>query len=261
MRGTYIGRDRMLVDVAYGGMLIVPSEDFSLMPILTTTGVLEAPLTKFFLAQVKPGHTIVDIGANVGYFTVLAAKLVGAKGRVIGYEANPHTFRVLQDNLALNWLTDQEIILRNEAAYSENTHITFHASAKFVGDSSIYERPASDNYVDEVTSIQVPGVRLDDALRRVEKINLLKIDIEGGEFHAFTGMMDMIRSRKIERIAFEWNKIMLGADAPKFASILREIQDSCGGVLHVLNDEGFPSPVSLEALEQVPWYPFAVIEF
>src|SRR4051794_33151645 len=127
MRGTYIGRDRMLIDLAYGGMLIVPSDDYSLMPTLVIQGALEPLLTNFFASHVRPGHTVVDVGANVGYFTVLAAKLVGTEGRVIAFEANPTMCRLLKDNLAVNWLTDHDVGVRNEAAYSDNVPIKFRA--------------------------------------------------------------------------------------------------------------------------------------
>ncbi|GAA3215372.1 FkbM family methyltransferase [Dactylosporangium siamense] len=260
MRGTYIGRDRMLIDLVYGGMLVVPADDYSLMPALTTWGAIEPPLTKFFASSVKPGHTIVDIGANVGYFTVLAAKLIGTEGRIIAFEANPTTCELLKDNLSLNWLTDHDITVRTEAAYSENTSVKFYASAKFVGDSSIQERPTHAHRLDDVTTIEVPAVKLDDALKDVPVIDLLKIDIEGGEYHAFTGMMQLIREDRIRRIVFEWNAIMLGADTERFAAVLRTIRDECGGTFHALNQEGQPSPISIDELEKIPFYPFAVIE-
>jgi FkbM family methyltransferase len=261
MRGTYIGRDRMLIDLAYGGMLIVPSDDYSLMPILATRGAIEPPLTNYVTATVHAGHTVVDIGANVGYFTVLAATRVGTTGRVIAFEANPTMCGLLKDNLALNWLTDHAVEVRNEAVYSENGSVKFHASTRFVGDSSIRERPPSDNRVDEITMIDVPAVRLDDALASVPTVDLVKIDIEGGEYHAFLGMMNLIRERRIGRIIFEWNAVMLGDQAARFANTLRTIRDAYGGSLHILNEESKPAPVSVDALERVPFYPFALIEF
>ncbi|GAB3836301.1 hypothetical protein GCM10027610_036340 [Dactylosporangium cerinum] len=103
-------------------------------------------------------------------------------------------------------------------------------------------------------------MKLDDALKDVPVIDLLKIDIEGGEYHAFTGMMQLIREDRIRRIVFEWNAVMLGADTGRFAAVLRTIRDECGGTLHALNQEGQPSPISIDELEKIPFYPFAVIE-
>jgi FkbM family methyltransferase len=260
MRGTYIGQDRMLIDLAYGGMLVVPSDDYSLMPSLVTWGAIEPPLTKFFTTAVLPGHTVVDIGANVGYFTVLAAKRVGPTGRVVAFEANPATCALLRDNLSLNWLTDHDVTIRNEAAHSENASIKFHASARFVGDSSTQERPEHEHRIDEITTIEVPAVRLDDALAAIPAIDLLKIDIEGGEYRAFLGMMGLIRERRIRRIVFEWNAVMLGEDRGRFVDVLRQIRDEHGGVFHGLDRDGRPGPVSIDRLTEVPFYPFALID-
>ncbi|GAA2356685.1 FkbM family methyltransferase [Dactylosporangium salmoneum] len=261
MHGTYIGNDRMLIELAYGGMLVVPSDDYSLMPALTTWGAIEPPLTRYFATAVHPGQTVVDVGANVGYFTVLAARQVGAGGRVVAFEANPATAGLLRDNLSLNWLTDHDIVVRTEAAYSGNGSIGFHASSRFVGDSSTQRRPEHEHRLDDITTIQVPAVRLDDALAHLPHIDLLKIDIEGGEFHAFQGMMGLIRARRIGRIVFEWNAVMLGEDRAPFAGILRTIRDECGGGFYALDQEGRPAPLAIDQLEQVPFYPFALIDF
>ncbi|MEV6923090.1 FkbM family methyltransferase [Dactylosporangium sp. NPDC051485] len=261
MHGTYIGNDRMLIELAYGGMLVVPSDDYSLMPSLATRGAIEPPLTNYFTAAVHPGQTVVDVGANVGYFTVLAARRVGAGGRVVAFEANPATAGLLRDNLSLNWLTEHNIEVRTEAAYSENGSIGFHASSRFVGDSSIQQRPEHEHRLDDITTIQVPAVRLDDALADLPRIDLLKIDIEGGEFRAFQGMMGLIRARRIGRIVFEWNAVMLGADRAPFAEMLRVIRDECGGGFYALDQGGRPAPLAIDQLEQVPFYPFALIDF
>ncbi|WP_433610095.1 FkbM family methyltransferase [Dactylosporangium sp. CA-139114] len=259
MRGTYIGRGRMLVDAVYGAMLVVPSDDYSLMPSLVTWGAIEPPLTRFLAAEIGPGQTFVDVGANIGYFTVLAAQRVGGTGRVVAFEANPVTAGLLRDNLAVNWLTEHDVTVRGEAAFSSDTTITFNASAKWVGDSSIHVRPGNPHRDDRITTMEVPAVRLDDALRDAGPIDILKIDIEGGEYHAFLGMMGLIRGRRIRRIVFEWNAIMLGEDRERFADLLATIRDECGGRFFVLDAAARPAPVALGDLTRLDFYPFAVI--
>ncbi|WP_433050919.1 FkbM family methyltransferase [Dactylosporangium sp. CS-033363] len=256
MRGTYIGNNRMLVDVVYGAMLVVPSDDYSLMPSLVTWGAIEPPLTKFLAGEIKAGQTFVDVGANIGYFTVLATQRVGAAGRVIAFEANPTTAGILRDNLAVNWLTEHNVEVRNQAAYSENGTIAFNASARWVGDSSIRHRPENAHRLDEITRLNIPAVRLDDALADAGTIDILKIDIEGGEYHAFLGMQNLIRRRRIRRIVFEWNAVMLGEERDRFADFLRGID----GRLSVLDAQARPTPVAVSDLERVAFYPFAIID-
>src|SRR5687767_6500480 len=61
--------------------------------------VFEHHLTALFESTIRPGDVVLDIGANIGYFTTLAAKLTGPSGRVIAIEADPHTFAALQRNV------------------------------------------------------------------------------------------------------------------------------------------------------------------
>jgi len=261
MRGTYIGNDRMLVDLAYGGMLLASASDLSLMPSLVTTGMIEPPLTQFFLDQVEPGQVVVDVGANIGYFTVLAAKLVGDTGRVVAFEANPSAVRLLKDNLAVNWLTGHDVRVEALAVSSAEGTVTLNASEKFLGDSSVNLRPAADNLVDDPQAVEVPAVTLDGALQDLPVIDLLKVDIEGGEFHAFTGMQRLLGEGRVRRVVFEWNRGMLGEDADRLLDLLRRACDEQGASLAVLSDEGGLIPVRLESLAELAFFPSAVLTF
>jgi uncharacterized YccA/Bax inhibitor family protein len=107
MRGTYIGGQRMLVVTVYGGKLIIPSMDLSLSPELIISGSLELPLTKYLIKNIKQGFTVFDIGANLGYFTVLLGMLVGPTGKVFAYEPNPYLNSLLFDNLCI-WQVEND---------------------------------------------------------------------------------------------------------------------------------------------------------
>ncbi|MUG47156.1 FkbM family methyltransferase [Paenibacillus woosongensis] len=260
MFGTYIGNDKMLVKLAYNGFLTISSKDLSLMPTLVLTGMFEVPLTKYFLTNIKPGQTVVDVGTNVGYFTVLASKLVGNQGSVIGFEANPELVLNVKDNLAMNWLTENVKII-NKAVYSKNTKIKFHISEKFHGYSSIHEKPEDENLIDSYTANEVTAVSLDSELYDIEQIDLLKIDIEGGEYQAFQGMMGLIEKKKIKKITFEWNKPMLGDETESFLMLISDLQNRLGGRLYLIDQEGNPVPTTLKEISSVDFYPFALIEF
>ncbi|MFC9778616.1 FkbM family methyltransferase [Paenibacillus chitinolyticus] len=260
MHGTYIGNNKMMVKLAYNAVITIPSNDLSLMPTLVTTGMFEVPLTKYFLTQLKPGYTVVDVGANIGYFTVLAAKVVGNTGRVIGYEADPNTAAVLKDNLAMNWLTENVTII-NKAVYSENKTLQFRSSERFHGYSSWKEKPQDDNLIDHYTIRDVEAVSLDNELQELDTIDLVKIDIEGGEYHAFLGMKKLIQDRKIKTITFEWNKAMLGADEGPFLDLISDLITNRGARLTLLDKEGEVVETTLKDLAAFEFYPFVLLEF
>lgn len=260
MFGTYIGNNKMLVKVVYNGMLTISATDLSLMPSLVTNGYIEMPLTKFFINNVKPGCTVVDIGTNVGYFTILAGMLVGNKGKVYGYEANVNVFHLLQDNVSMNWLT-QQIQIQNKAIYSKNTNLEFNVSTIFQGDSSINNNSMNDLIDNSFTTVNVEAVSLDKELRNIKSIDLLKIDIEGGEYHAFLGMLEVIEQKKIKKVIFEWNKKMLGEDAGPFADLLKDILYKYDGLIYKLGKEGEALPTTVDYITSSDFYPFALIEF
>ncbi|MDR0268703.1 FkbM family methyltransferase [Paenibacillus sp.] len=260
MYGTYIGNNKMLVKLAYNAMITVPADDLSLMPSFVTSGMIEAPLTNYFLTQIKPGFTVVDIGANVGYFTVLASKMVGNSGKVFAYEASSKTAAILKDNLAINWTTENVKVI-NKAIYSENKLIKFHSSERFIGNSSLHERPSDENVLDTYTTKEIEAVALDNELKNIDSIDLVKIDIEGGEYHALLGMMGLLHEKKIKRVTFEWNKIMLGDVVEKFLLLMSDILNSLGGRIYLLNKEGEPVPTTLKEVSNFEFYPFVLIEF
>ena len=253
MNGIYIGNNKMLIKTVYGGMLTVSADDRSLMPTLVATGAIEMRLTQYFLQAIPPKGTIVDVGTNIGYFTLMAAMIVGDEGKVVGLEANPSVFSNLKENIDMNWMSHR-VELLNQGVYSEKTMIEFHASPTHHGDSSIHLRPNATTQ-----NIQIPTITLDEVLSDVPSVDFLKIDIEGGEYHAFKGMKESLASKKIKQISFEWNKLMLGKDAPMLEEILIKLQES-GATYFTLNGEGKPEACRVEDITSTDFYPFGVIK-
>lgn len=261
MHGTYIGNNKMLINLGYGGYLTISSRDLSIMPTLVSTGVFEVPLTKYYINNIKSGHTIVDIGANVGYFTLLAAKLVGEQGKVIAYEANAELANNIKDNLAMNWITENVSVI-NKAVYSCNQILEFKTSSKFHAYSSIYDKPKDENLLDTYTASNIEAVALDNEFANHEgAIDLLKIDIEGGEYHAFKGMLSLLKSKQVKRISFEWNKPMLGTDADLLLKLIEDLQNHYGAYLFYLDSDGNPIPAKLDDVAKFDFVPFVIIEF
>ncbi|MDR6999291.1 FkbM family methyltransferase [Neobacillus niacini] len=250
----------MLVSTAWGGKLIVPSEDLSLTPELMTKGQIEVPLTNFFIKSVKPGDRVIDVGANVGYYSVLLGFLAGSTGKLFAYEANPYLYGYLMDNLSLNYLHDRTTTL-NLAVHSQTSTISFFQCKKYLGNSSIYQHAATykKHYVDEIEKIEVSTAVLDKDFKNVDQIDYLKIDIEGGEFHAFKGMSELIVSGRLKTIVFELNPTMLQADWEPFCALLLEYKN-IGKQFFILNEMGDPLLINLETLLQENGHPHILMK-
>ncbi|WP_026486300.1 FkbM family methyltransferase [Caldanaerobius polysaccharolyticus] len=245
MYGTYIGNNRVLVSTQWGGMLLVSSDDLSLSPTLITRGVYDVGLTNYLIKTIKPGNTVVDIGANLGYFTVLMGYLVGPNGRVLSYEANPNIFALLQDNISMNYLNKQVNVI-NKAIYSDYSQLKFYVTSRFMGNSSIHKHNENyqNNYkVDEYIEIEVDAEPLDAHIDEIEYIDFVKVDIEGGEYHALKGMEKLISAGKIDTISFELNKNMLQDD---YNCLYKYLKSYSAFKYYIVNDKGDIIPMEVD---------------
>ena len=138
--------------------------------------VWEPNLTDFVRRTLRPGDVFVDVGANIGYFSLLAARLVGPAGGVVAIEASPAMTRVLSGNIARNRATNVRIA--NVAATERVGMVSLYAGA--VGNAGTASILAGRGPAKEA---DVPCAPLSTILRRAEAaaVRLIKIDIEGSE--------------------------------------------------------------------------------
>jgi FkbM family methyltransferase len=158
---------------------------------LLATGTYEPHVTNQLRRWLTPGGVFVDIGANVGYFTVLAARHVGREGRVIVFEPNPASLKVL----LLNTLPEGDTIRVYPFAVSDREgflslmRIVSIASSKRVAEDEL-------RYPNDVTLAY--AVRLDDALRDERRLDVLKCDIDGHDYRAIRGgLATLARTRPV----------------------------------------------------------------
>jgi FkbM family methyltransferase len=156
------------------------------------TGTAERPLQQALVDVVKPGMTFFDIGANVGFVTILAARLVGPSGRVVAFEPVPYNVAAIKENLALNGIDWVEV--RETAVGRENGAASF-----IVSDVSAFSRLASVSVPTGAREhIDVAVTSVDELLasERLPPPDVVKIDIEGAELEAIAGMRDLLASHK-----------------------------------------------------------------
>ena len=145
----------------------------------------------------KQGDVVVDIGAHMGRYTIIAAKRVGTKGKVMAIEANPSNFEMLNRNIKLNQLTN--IISLNNAVYSKETKIKLYLPGEELGDT-IYNTIVSDRAKNEDKFVEVSANTLDYLLQskgiEQEQVNWIKIDVEGAEFEVLKGATNILSNSK-----------------------------------------------------------------
>jgi len=163
------------------------SEDMERMIYFRAYEVLPA---KLILGRLKPGDVFVDVGANIGFYSLRARRRVGPGGRVIAFEPNPVILRRLRRNLELNEANGRVEVF-DVALGDENGTATLYSSAQAShGESSLRDQGW---HTVETCSIDVRKLDELAAGANIARIDFLKIDVEGAEKLVFVGAAETIR--------------------------------------------------------------------
>lgn len=151
-------------------------------------GVFEATETALLQQLLQSGDTLLDIGANIGYYTLLAARAVGEQGHVYAFEPEPQNFHYLSHNVALNGF-QQRVSLQALAASDSNAQQALYLCAENQGMHRAYPSVLCQQAID------IQSVRLDDYFTEIPNIDFIKMDIEGYEYRALLGMTRCIQQQ------------------------------------------------------------------
>jgi FkbM family methyltransferase len=146
-------------------------------------GMYEPMVVEIIAKTVKPGWVCADVGAFIGYYTLLLAKSVGATGKVIAFEPFPSNFQILCENIALNGY--QNVVLENKAVMDKSQTVNFRSTVT----------KGLDHGVSVMTGFGMyHAVSLDDYWgNRTDRLNFVKIDVEGAEAAVLKGMERVMR--------------------------------------------------------------------
>lgn len=160
---------------------------------------------RFLRSVLRPGMNAIDVGANIGYFTLLMARAVSPGGRVLAIEAEPETFQLLRANVALNALDNVELL--PVAAHRMAGLISITRDPRNHGASS------AARVWTGWTTTPVQAVRIDDVLDPEMSVDLVKIDIEG---------MDHVAVEGLERTIARWRPTIVLEFNPGWIEVMSE---------------------------------------
>lgn len=184
-------------------------------------GSFEDEETKWVKRLLRRGMTAVDVGANVGYYSALAAQRVGPTGRVIAFEPNPSAFGSLR-----RWIE------ANSIAQAKCFQI---AISNTPGKLTLYVPPASEHHNNANlisggagdTSVVVPACTLDSMLETlaINRVDFLKVDVEGYELRVMEGAERSIRAGRIRAILAEFHPVTLSRGGTSTEELLRWLEE------------------------------------
>jgi len=236
---VYYGNNLILCKTIYGQKMFLDATDYSLTPHLALDGFWERWITNVFLDNVKEGMNVVDIGANVGYYTLLAASKVGKRGRVFAFEPHLETFQILSRNIEINGFIDSVTPI-NKAVFSKTAKLALHIPQHHKADSSVVADLSHflkhwTQRGERTEATDVDGISLDDYFADKDiKIDLMKMDAEGSEPHIFDGATKLLRRNPNMAIISEFAPSQITGAGKDPRSFLVQLED-LGFPLKIIN--------------------------
>ena len=238
-------------------------EDASLLPVLTELEAFriysaaddvavgryvrednyEREVAANFRRILRPGMAVLDIGANIGYFTMLAASLVGASGHVLAVEPNGRNVRLLEASRRANGFSQVTVV--QVAAGADAGVLALHRSHS----NGTTSAPADD--IGSLLETETVGcVRCDSLVSPSRRIDLIKVDVEGAEFLALSGCASML-ARDQPIVISEFSPgLMPGISGVSGPDYLKWLMDR-GYAISVITPEGGVQPAGIEAVMAV----------
>lgn len=154
----------------------------------------------FFKKEIKPGMTVLDIGANVGIYTLTASALVGDKGKVFAFEPDKLNFKMLEDAVLKH--SCKNTFLENIALSNKKGSTKLYIDEVNPGNHSFGQK----NLYKGKKAVTIQTIKLDDYLAKngVKKVDFIKIDVQGAESLVFAGASKLLKQKNIKILMEYW---------------------------------------------------------
>lgn len=185
---------------------------------LRTNKVFEKFETELVKKEIKNGDIVLDIGANIGYFSLIFSQIVGASGRVIAFEPDPNNFALLRKNVEINNLKNLTLI--QKAVSNVSKPISFYLCDYNHAQHRIYPSSRCNE------TITVESTTIDEYISGKEfynKINFVKMDVEGAEYDVLEGMEKTLKSNPTLKILCEFSPKQIREHGLKPEDILKQL--------------------------------------
>lgn len=216
-RYFYLGPELALTRLNSGALLYVDPLDEHVSVNVIAHGQWEKGLHEAVLSLLAPGARVVEVGANIGYYTITMALRVGDAGHVTAFEANPRMVGLVERSARLNGVHDR-VRLIDKAAMDAAGEITFVTSRRNSGGGfvSIW----SHIPYDDGQAITVEAVRLDDM--NCGRVDMIRIDAEGTEPFILRGAAGILTAHPGIVVVMEWSVVQMASrtSVPEFVAWL-----------------------------------------
>jgi FkbM family methyltransferase len=221
-----IGKNKVMPVKIYGQTMYV-NLAFAITLKAASGYLSEKLMTEIFMRNIRKGMTVVDIGAHMGYYTLLAAEITGIDGYVFSFEPEPFNFALLRKNIDIN--NHHNVTAVQKAVIDKSLSATFYI--KDFAEHSVIKCGTSQK------SIVVDAVSLDDFFTN-NIVDIIKIDVEGAEILVLKGAHRILSANPCLKLFIEFSPVIIrraGYEPSEFLAILH----SYGFKIYVIDEENY----------------------
>lgn len=233
-QSVHVGDNQVLTRLFTGQKIFVDAHDISVSPALMLDGHWEPEVTAVMNRLVRPSDSFIDVGANMGYFGIVAGTVIRASegGSIHMIEANPRLVPLIFKSINVTGLLGTAAVA-NFAISDRPGEVQLQVVKDLMGSSSLIDLDSQFKVANEATStvgfevdemVTVPSITLDAyaEMESLAKVDFIKVDIEGHEEQAYAGMTKIIDENRTDlRLMIEYSRGQY-ADPVGFLSQIRD---------------------------------------
>ncbi len=208
--------------------------------------IYEPNQTKIVKKYVHEGDVVIDVGAHVGYYTLLMAQLVGKNGKVYSFEPDPVNFELLKKSVEINGF--ENVVLIQKAVSDTTEKIKL-----FLGDNdSAINRIYDAKLGDAKKSIDVESVTIDEYFKENDKLfNFIKIDSEGSEAKIINGMEKFLTKNRKLIMMTEFFPFLIKKSGDEPKQYLKSLENSGFELYNILDDNKETNKINSESFLKI----------
>ena len=248
-QSVYVGENTLLAQSVHGGFLYLDARDVSLTPSIALRGNWEGGVSRVFARTVRPGMRVVDIGANCGFYALIAARRVGAGGHVLAIDANPRMIELINRTFEANTVQGWTRTVCGAVSDREGV-LELGIPGGYMGSASLLVK--AEGRPETITTFSAPAKTLDQWMDADLRADLIKVDCEGAEPLIWAGSRGVREANPRLTIFLEFAPPMLGHFQPP-AEFLQQIRSEGFTVSTVDAVTGAVRPAADSQVLAAPW--------
>ncbi|GAB4385006.1 MAG: hypothetical protein Kow00121_49350 [Elainellaceae cyanobacterium] len=233
---AYLGENLILCRILTNYLVYGDTRDIGIVPHLCLNGFWEPWVTLAVLRSLKPGWRCLDVGANHGYYSVVMSSVVGSSGRVVALEPNARLASMVSKTLEVNGFDDRATSIAKAVSDKDGEILKLVIPVGHTGHAALRETASPTDEVMEVETISIDSLTAD-----WDRVDCIKIDVEGAEEAVWRGMKETVRRNPDIKLVLEFGP----SRYPNPRAFLEEIVAE-GFILRYIDYDTYPKEISID---------------